>query len=125
MIIILVLFSLDNFVLSAKTAGEYALFSPIQRDSDPKMFDPFFGFAVKGKSSKVRVIVRQISPKTSFQDLTPGAFLNVNSDSWSYFSRNLSNVQFLSSAWSSSTPIEWQVKRLLKCYNLNSLNMPS
>ena len=97
-------------MLSAKSAGEYALFSPIQRDVEPKMFDPFFGFAVKGKNSKVRVIVRRISPTASFQDLTPGTFLNVNSESWSYFSRNLSNIQFLASAWTTSTPIEWQVK---------------
>ncbi len=97
-------------MLSGKSVGEYALFSPIQKDVELKIFDLFFGFAFKGKNSKVRVIARQILPTTLLQDLTPATSLNANSESWSYFSRNLSNIQFLASAWSSNAPIEWQVK---------------
>ena len=32
---------------------------------------------------------------------------------WKYFSKNISEVEFISNAWSSSTETEWQVTKVL------------
>ena len=32
---------------------------------------------------------------------------------WKYFSKNISEVPFISTAWGSSTEVEWQVERMI------------
>ena len=73
------------------------------------MFDPWFGFAYKGSAAKIQVTIQQLSPTVLVQDLSPAAFIDANYDSWNYFSKNLSNVNFLASAWTTGVAIEWQV----------------
>ena len=49
----------DNYVLAGTAVGKYALFSPVQKNKGPKLLDPYFGFAYKGKSSNFRVLILQ------------------------------------------------------------------
>ena len=48
---------LDNFMLSATTAGDYTLFSPLQQESGPRLLHSFFGFQYMGRNAQVRVLV--------------------------------------------------------------------
>ena len=74
---------------------------------EPPMLDQFFGFAYKGKSSTVKVVIRQVAPTAATKVVTS---LAANFEAWNYFSKNLSDVDFLRTAWSStSTKAEWMV----------------
>jgi hypothetical protein len=99
----------DNYILSGTVAGQYMLFSQVQKENGPRLFDPFFGFAYMGKLSSYRVIIFQNS--IAQFDLTPLPNVKVTSMSWNYFSKNLSSLSFFNSSW--NTGITWQVKIIL------------
>ena len=44
-------------MLSATTVGDYVLFSPIQQETGPRLFYPYFGLAYMGKNAQVRIMV--------------------------------------------------------------------
>jgi len=83
----------------------YSIFSAIQKSTEPTFFDQFFGLSYKGTKSTVRIVARQISPTVVMEDFaTPTA-----DDSWNYYSKNVSKVLFLNTAWKVGTVVEWQV----------------
>jgi hypothetical protein len=49
--------SLDNYMLWSASVGDYTLFSPVQKETGPRLFYPFFGLAYMGKNSQIRILV--------------------------------------------------------------------
>ena len=99
------LFFPDNYILSGTGPGQYMLFSPLQKENGPRLFDPFFGFAYMGKLASFRIIIFQNN--VAQFDLTPSPNVRVGYMSWNYFSKNLSSLPFFSTSWNSGK--EWQV----------------
>ena len=101
---------LENYILYANTPGYYMLFSPVQKENGPRLFDPYFGFMYRGLSSSFRVLVLQNSVLKL--ELTPGSSgVPVNFNNWNYFSKNLSTIPFFTSAW--NTGAEWEVRAIV------------
>jgi hypothetical protein len=46
------------------------------------------------------------------QDLSPANFIVAEYNGWHYFSKNLSTVDFLATAWKTGVTVEWQVSIL-------------
>lgn len=93
-------------MLSGYNAGSYVLFSSLQREYGPRLYDPFFGFAYMGKNSQIRVVL--LKNNAILEDLTPAPSLSVSDLSWKYFSRNLTTLTNVPFAWPIYTT--WQVK---------------
>jgi len=68
--------SSDNYVLGATSAGSYALFSPIQKETGPRLLDQFFGFAYSGTNATIRAVL--LKNGTYLLDLTPPGYLRVS-----------------------------------------------
>ncbi len=92
-------------MLSGYNPGNYVLYSPMQKENGPRLFQPMFGFYYRGLSTNIQVSVLP-SDSASFL-LTPAGGISVANNVWNYFSKNLSSIPFFTSAW--NTGKEWQV----------------
>ena len=92
-------------MLSGYSPGNYVLYSPIQKENGPRLFQPMFGFYYSGLNTNIQVTVLP-TDSASFL-LTPSGGIAASNNAWSYFSRNLSSIAYFTSAWNSSR--EWQV----------------
>ena len=104
---------LSDILVGSASNTNYALVSAIQVEEGPRLFDPYFGFFYKAKNTRIKVIFVETASKTQhvqFDSLenTPNNEIDTES-SWKYFSKNLSDVSFLTTAWGGSTRLEWQV----------------
>ena len=95
----------DNYVLSGLTAGQYALYSPVQTENGPRLFYSLFGFWYKGKNTK---ITARLFRTTQTFDLTPSPYIFADDLRWMYFSENITTI-LKSTSWASYTDKEWQV----------------
>ena len=90
----------------------YALLSAAQVEEGPRLLSPHFGFFYKAKNTKIKVILVE---KPSTQHVILNILENeLNNEierkpEWKYYGKNLSDVTFLSTAWSGNTRVEWQV----------------
>ena len=70
------------------------------------MFDPVFGFAYKAKNTNIKVsIVKKddlSNPEVILDKFVHKIENEVVSEGWTYFSKNLSDVNILNSAWDDS-----------------------
>ena len=97
----------ENYYLLGNTVGKYSLSSPIQREEGKRWFYPHFGFAYKLVNANVKVVFISGSTQLVVLDKTD----NVLNDNWQYFFTNLSDVNFLNTAWTDSDEAElfWQI----------------
>ena len=71
-----------------------------------------FGFAYKAINTNVKVSLYkdgESSPVVILDKFHDKIEHNDVDDGWYYFSKNLTDVAFLKSAWDSSTAIKWKV----------------
>ena len=105
-------------VLVGAAQDNYGLVSAIQVEEGPRLFHPHFGFYYKALNTRVKVIFVETSSGTQHEIMNSlvNAFDNEIERimEWRHFSQNLSDVSFLSTAWSGNTKIEWQVKHFSK-----------
>ena len=97
--------------------------SAIQVEEGPRLFDTVFGFYYKAKNTQIKVIFVETASNTQHVQLDlleypPSSSSNLPNEiddfsSWKYFSKNLSDVSFLTTAWAADTRLEWQVFFLL------------
>ena len=70
------------------------------------MFDPFFGFAYKAKNTNIKVSIFKkddlSNPEVILDKFVDKIENEVVSEGWTYFSKNLSDVNILKSAWDDS-----------------------
>ncbi len=104
-----VLFFADNYILSGLTAGQYALYSPVQTENGPRLFYSLFGFWYKGKNTR---ITARLFRTTQTFDLTPSPNIFADDLRWMYFSENITTI-LKSTSWASYSDKEWQVKTKL------------
>ena len=96
----------DNYVLSGNTTGRYFLFSAMQQEFDPRLYDPFFGFAYMGQNAIIYVSIYQGS--TFKYLISPSNGIQVSGMKWNYFARNLSSFPDSITTWPRFT--SWRVK---------------
>ena len=115
---------LGNYVLMGKfdeslapppaTNMVYQLVSAVQVESGPRLFWPHFGFFYKAKNTKVKVIFLEKSSGTQHNvlDIMVNELNNEieRESEWKYFSKNISEISFISTAWSGTSDVEWQVR---------------
>ena len=87
--------------------------SAIQVEEGPRLFDTTFGFFYKAKNTNIKVVFVEKASNTQHVQFDmlenpPNNEIDTTS-SWKYFSKNLSDVSFLTTAWSANTKLEWQV----------------
>ena len=106
--------------------SRYALISPIQIEKGPRLLFPHFGFYYRAKNTRIRVIFLEKSSNTQHNIMdnwvnTPDDEIEREVD-WKYFSKNISEVSFISTAWSGTSEVEWQVQ----CYAMviNNIFLP-
>ena len=101
-------------ILAGPTANtNYALVSAIQLEEGPRLFDTTFGFFYKAKNTNIKVVFVEKASNTQHVQFDmlenpPNNEIDTTS-SWKYFSKNLSDVSFLTTAWGANTKLEWQV----------------
>ena len=70
------------------------------------MFDPFFGFAYKAKNTNIKVSIFKkddlSNPEVILDKFVDKIENEVVTEGWTYFSKNLSEVDILKSAWDDS-----------------------
>ena len=70
------------------------------------MFDPVFGFAYKAKNTNIKVSILKkddlSNPEVILDKFVDKIENEVVSEGWTYFSKNLSDVNILNSAWDDS-----------------------
>ncbi len=96
----------DNYQLSGYYEGDYMIASGMQHENGKRMFYPQFGFSYRGINTSIEVLFVENGNTHSIWKY----YLNMTSDDWQYFGKNLSDVGFLSTAWSSDTELDWQVR---------------
>ena len=77
------------------------------------MFYPHFGFFYRAKNTRVKVIFLEKPSGTQHEILNimvnePNNEIQRESE-WKYFSKNISEISFISTAWGGTTDVEWQV----------------
>ena len=97
-------------MVGANENTNYGLVSAIQVEEGPRLFYPHFGFFYKARNTRVKVIFAETVSGTK-HEITNSV---ENDYYWKTFSKNLSDVSFLSTAWGGSTKLEWRVCLELK-----------
>ena len=99
--------------MSGTTDGtNYALLSAAQVEEGPRLIPPHFGFFYKAKNTRIKVIfVEKPSTQHVIMNILENELNNEieREPEWKYYGKNLSDVTFLSTAWSGNTRVEWQV----------------
>ena len=106
--------SLDNYVLRGNDENSrYALVSPIQIEKGPRLLFPHFGFHYRAKNTRVKVTFVEVASNTEHDIMD--SMINTLDDEieteneWRYFFKNISEENFISTAWSGTSEVEWQV----------------
>ena len=109
----LFLFISSEILVGSDSNTNYALVSAIQVEEGPRLFYPHLGFYYKAANTRLKVILVETASGTKHE--IKNNLLNAHDnelerhEEWRYFTQNLTDVSFLSSAWSGSTRTEWQV----------------
>ena len=115
----------DNYVLRGNQENSrYALISPIQIEKGPRLLFPHFGFHYRAKNTRVKVIFIETSSNTQ-HDIMNSMVNTLNDEiesenEWRYFFKNITEESFISTAWSGTSEVEWQVTRFL---NMNMMRL--
>ena len=98
----------DNYILIGTNPGKYHLASPILREFGPRQHHPHFGFVYRGYNGKLKVILIEDQDPTKKHEIFS---TNLEANVWTYFSKNLSEVEFIQKAWydAPTEPKEWQI----------------
>ena len=96
----------DNFLLVGDRPGKYHLVSPILRESGPRQHDPHFGFVFRGDKSQIKVSIVENLDVTKVHLIFE---LDVEANIWTYYGKNLSEVQFIKDSWSQASVTQWQI----------------
>ena len=87
--------------------------SPIQIEKGPRLLFPHFGFYYRATKTRVKIIFLETASNTQHEIMN--TFVNTINDEieteneWKYFFKNISEVDFISTAWEASEEVEWQV----------------
>ena len=108
------LFISSEILVGSDSNTNYALVSPIQVEQGPRLFYPHLGFYYKAANTRLKVILVETASGTKNEIknslANPHDGEKERHEEWQYFTQNLTDVSFLSSAWSGSTRTEWQVR---------------
>ena len=104
----------DNHILKGdEENAQYSLVSPIQIEKGPRLLFPHFGFYYRATNTRVKVIFLETASNTQHEIMN--TFVNTINDEieteneWKYFFKNISEVDFISTAWEASEEVQWQV----------------
>ena len=102
----------DNYYLTGSYIGEHKFLSEWQEEKGPRLFDPMFGFYYKAINTQFKVsLIKESGQYELILDIFIEKMEETDSDGgWNYFSKNLSQVDFLVESWNSDDPTKWQVK---------------
>ena len=113
---------LDNYILRGDDENSrYALVSSIQLEKGTRLLFPHFGFHYRAKNTRVKVIFVETAANTQHEVMN--TMVNTLNDEiengndgneWKYFFKNITEESFISTAWSGSSEVEWQVIRSCK-----------
>ena len=102
----------DNYVLKAGAGGNYGLVSAVQQERGAKLLYPHFGFSYRAMKARLMVIFVETASNTQHTMLNMDLTTSVE-DRWRYWSKNISTVDFITTAWSNyantPTPLLWRV----------------
>ena len=86
--------------------GKYHLLSPVLREFGPRQHHPQFGFVFRGNKASLKVTFIE-DPSNTHEIYSANLEANV----WTYFSKNLSEVDFIQKAWydTPTEPKEWHI----------------
>ena len=98
----------DNYILIGPNPGSYHLVSPILREFGPRQHHPHFGFVYRGDHGQMKVIFIEDQDPTKKHEIFS---TQLEANVWTYFSKNLSEVEFIQNAWydTPTEPKEWQI----------------
>ena len=98
----------DNFIMMGNNPGNYHLVSPILREFGPRQHNPHFGFVYRGNKASLKVLFLEDSDPSKPHEVFAS---NLEANVWTYFGKNLSEIDFIKSAWyDNPTDVkEWQI----------------
>ena len=101
----------DNYYLTGAYIGEHKFLSEWQDIKDATLLDPMFGFSYKAINTQFKVsMIKESGEYVLIMDFFVEKMEETDSDGgWNYFSKNLSQVDFLAQSLQSGDPIKWQV----------------
>ena len=108
-----------NYILRGDDANsKYGLVSSVQIEKGNRLMSPIFGFYYRAKRTRVKVIFLETSTNTQHEIMNEE--INTANDEietaneWKYFFKNMSEVNFISTAWAATDEMEWQVYHVHK-----------
>ena len=78
-----------------------------------RLLFPHFGFHYRAKNTRVKVIFVETASNTQHEVMNE--MVNTlndeidNANEWKYFFKNITEENFISTAWAGSSEVEWQV----------------
>ena len=108
----------DNYYLAGSYIGEHKFLSEWQDIKAVPLLDPMFGFSYKAINTQFKVsLIKEGGEHVLIMDFFVEKMEETDSDGgWNYFSKNLSQVDFLVESWKSGDPTKWQVGAYLDVF---------
>ena len=98
--------------------SKYGLVSSMQIEKGNRIMSPIFGFYYRAKRTRVKVIFLETSTNTQHEimnkDINTANDEIETANEWKYFFKNISEVNFISTAWGTTDELEWQVYHIYK-----------
>ena len=98
--------------------SKYGLVSSVQIEKGNRIMSPIFGFYYRAKRTRVKVIFLETSTNTQHEimnkDINTANDEIETANEWKYFFKNISEVNFISTAWGTTDEMEWQVYHIYK-----------
>ena len=101
--------------------SKYGLVSSVQIEKGNRIMSPIFGFYYRAKRTRVKVIFLETSTNTQYEimnkDINTANDEIETANEWKYFFKNISEVNFISTAWGTTDEMEWQVYHIYKDFS--------
>ena len=101
--------------------SKYGLVSSVQIEKGNRIMSPIFGFYYRAKRTRVKVIFLETSTNTQHEimnkDINTANDEIETANEWKYFFKNISEVNFISTAWGTTDEMEWQVYHIYKDFS--------
>ena len=101
--------------------SKYGLVSSMQIEKGNRIMSPIFGFYYRAKRTRVKVIFLETSTNTQHEimnkDINTANDEIETANEWKYFFKNISEVNFISTAWGTTDEMEWQVYHIYKDFS--------
>ena len=98
--------------------SKYGLVSSVQIEKGNRIMSPIFGFYYRAKRTRVKVIFLETSTNTQHEimnkDINTANDEIETANEWKYFFKNISEVNFISTAWGTTDEMEWQGYHIYK-----------